>query len=353
MSTDTKLPKAPADVRASGPLRGRFDSARPRTLAVGVIGILVAATLPFWLFTDDYSVGVLVQIAIYAAYGLSWHLLAGYTGQYSFGHAAFFGTGAYVMSLLSFRLDVSPWIGIVAGAVGGAVLGLVLGLITVRLSGLFFGLSTFAVALILSVAVTYFVDLTGGAAGMSLPLRVDEPSMMQFDSQVPLFETALLVVLLYLLLTWVILRRRLGLLFRAVRDDIVTAEASGIATRRVKITGLMLSAAMAGLVGGLYAQSILFIDPESGFGMAQSVNAIFVSIIGGMGTMLGPVVGAVIFVLLRELGTTISNGNGVLSALFYSVVVFAIILAAPKGLAGIAAAVVRGVRRIRSRGGAR
>lgn len=347
MSTETKLTRRedealPSASTAKAPFgvgKIRFDAGSPRTLLTGIIMIAIAATLPFWAFGDDYAVGILLQIAIYAAFGLSWHLLAGYTGQYSFGHAAFFGTGAYTMSILSYRLDVSPWIGILIGSITAALVGLMIGLITLRLSGLFFGLSTFAVAMILMVMATHFVELTGGAAGLSLPLRVGQPEMMQFDSQVPMFEITLGVVLLFLVITWLILRHRTGLLFRAVRDDAVTAEVSGINTRGVKIVGLVISAAMAGVVGGLYAQSLLFIDPEAGFGMAQSVNAIFVSIIGGMGTLLGPIIGAVVFVLLRELGMTISDGNGVLSVLFYSVIVFAFILAAPKGLAGIVTAI--------------
>ena len=314
---------------------------------------LVAASLPFWAFVGDYSVGLLLQVAIYAGYGLSWHLLAGYTGQYSFGHATFFGSGAYVMSILSYRADVSPWLGMVVGAIGAAFVGLLVGLIALRLSGLFFGLVTFGTSLMLGVAATHYVGLTGGAAGMSLPLRIDEPAMMQFSTQLPLFELALVVVFLYLALTWWILRTRLGLLFRSVRDDDVAAEASGINTRGVRLIGLCISAAMAGLVGALYAQSLLFIDPESGFGLTQSVNAIFTAIIGGMGTILGPVLGAIAFILLRELGVVISGGNGTYSVLFYSCVVFVLILAAPKGLAGIGRALLRQWRALRLKGAGR
>jgi branched-chain amino acid transport system permease protein len=314
---------------------------------------LAVASLPFWLLVDDYSVGLLLQIAIYAGYGLSWHLLAGYTGQYSFGHATFFGAGAYVMSILSYKADVSPWLGMLLGAVGAAVVGLLVGLIALRLSGLFFGLVTFGTSLMLGVAATHYVGLTGGAAGMSLPLRIDEPAMMQFSSQVPLFLVALVVVFLYVALTWWILRTRLGLLFRSVRDDDVAAEASGINTRGVRLVGLCISAAMAGLVGALYAQSLLFIDPESGFGLTQSVNAIFTAIIGGMGTVLGPVLGAIAFILLRELGVVISGGDGTYSVLFYSCVVFVLILAAPKGLAGIGRAAMRRGRALRAKGGER
>jgi branched-chain amino acid transport system permease protein len=318
-----------------------------------VAAFLVTASLPFWLFVDDYSVGLLLQIAIYAGYGLSWHLLAGYTGQYSFGHATFFGAGAYVMSILSYRADVSPWIGMLLGAVGAAVVGLLVGLIALRLSGLFFGLVTFGTSLMLGVAATHYVSLTGGAAGMSLPLRSDEPTMMQFSSQVPLFLVALVVVFLYVALTWWILRTRLGLLFRSVRDDDVAAEASGINTRGVRLVGLCISAAMAGLVGALYAQSLLFIDPESGFGLTQSVNAIFTAIIGGMGTLLGPILGAIAFILLRELGVVISDGDGTYSVLFYSCVVFVLILAAPKGLTGIGRAAMRRGRALREKGARR
>lgn len=322
-----------------------------RTIAIGVAVLLLCASFPLWASGDDYLTGLLLQIAIYAGYGLSWHLLAGYTGQYSFGHAVFFGSGAYVMSVLSYRAGVSPWIGILVGALVAALVGLIVGLIALRLSGLFFGLVTFGMSLMLGVVANHFVELTGGAAGMSLPLRTDQPSMMQFSSQAPLYEVSLVVVFVYLLLTWWILRSRLGLLFRSVRDDPAAAEASGVSTRGVRLVALCLSASMAGLVGGLYAQSLLFIDPESGFGMTQSVNAIFTAIIGGMGTLLGPVFGAVVFVLLRELGIVLSDGNGIYSVLFYSSVAFVLILAVPRGMAGIGRSLARAVRRARSNGG--
>lgn len=347
MSTDVARPlttSTPPPTRRRGPAR---------TALMYTAAFLVAASLPFWAFVGDYSVGLLLQVAIYAGYGLSWHLLAGYTGQYSFGHATFFGSGAYVMSILSYRADVSPWLGMLLGAIGAAFVGLLVGLIALRLSGLFFGLVTFGTSLMLGVAATHYVGLTGGAAGMSLPLRIDEPAMMQFSTQLPLFELALVVVFLYLALTWWILRTRLGLLFRSVRDDDVAAEASGINTRGVRLIGLCISAAMAGLVGALYAQSLLFIDPESGFGLTQSVNAIFTAIIGGMGTILGPVLGAIAFILLRELGVVISGGDGTYSVLFYSCVVFVLILAAPKGLAGIGRALLRQWRALRLKGARR
>ena len=307
-------------------------------------------TMPYWLFTDDYSVGLLVQIAIYAAYGLSWHLLAGYAGQYSFGHATFFGTGAYVASILNYHYDISPWAGIFVGAAVAAVAGLVVGFITLRLSGLYFGLVTFGISLMLGVLVTHFSDLTGGASGLSLPLRVGKASMMQFDTKIPLFHIVLLVVIVYVLITVLILRSRLGLVLRATRDDPSAAEASGVSTRQVRVIALCISASMAGLAGGLYAQSLLFIDPGSGFGMRQSVNAIFTAIIGGMGTLLGPILGAIVLVLLQELGNVVSGGNGVYSVIFYSSVVFLFILFVPKGLAGVAGWLSDRVRSFRKGG---
>lgn len=321
---------------------------RPRwAVAFSLAAFAMAWSLPFWMFTTDYGIGLLLQISIYAGYGLSWHLLAGYSGQYSFGHATFFGTGAYVAAILNYRFDISPWIGLFVGAAAAAVVGILVGFITLRLSGLFFGLVTFGIALMLGVLATHFIDITGGAAGLSLPLRVDEPAMMQFSTQTPLFHIGLTIVGLFLLITVVILRSRLGLAFRAVRDDEVAAEASGVRTRRVRVIALTISAAMAGLVGGLYAQSLLFIDPDSGFGMAQSVNAIFTAIIGGMGTMLGPVLGAVVLVLLQELGNIVSGGNGIYSVVFYSAVVFMFLLFVPKGLAGVAQWLMQQLRTFR------
>lgn len=314
----------------------------PRPVTVGLVGAgvtLLCASLPFWLVRDDYEVGLLLQITIYAAFGLSWHFLAGYSGQYAFGHAAFFGTGAYVVGILSYRLGVSPWLGLVVGAVAGAVLALFVGLLTSRLTGLFFGLVTFGMSLVLSVLATHFSGVTGGAAGLSLPLRPGSPGMMQFGTQIPLYWVGLALVVANLALTWRILRAPLGLRLRATRDDGVAAESAGVDTRRARLQALCLSGAMAALAGGLYSQSLLFIDPESAFGVHQSVNAIFTAILGGMGTVLGPVVGAIAFVLLREAGNVLSDGDGVYSVLFYSSVVFVFILAVPRGLLGMAAAV--------------
>ncbi|GII75993.1 branched-chain amino acid ABC transporter permease [Sphaerisporangium rufum] len=333
MSTDISRDAGTAPVTPPSPAaRSRRT---PAKAAGAVLVLLICASLPLWAFPDDYSVGILMQIAIYAGYGLSWHLLAGYTGQYAFGHAAFFGAGAYVMAIFSYHTGLSPWLGLGLAAIGAAVVGLLVGLIALRVSGLFFGLITFGTALMLGVAANQLVGLTGGAAGLSLPLHLGDAGMMQFDTQVPLYEITLVIVAGYLLLTWALLRSRLGLLFRSVRDDPVAADASGVNIRGVRLGALCLSAAMAGLIGAIYAQSLLFIDPESAFGLTQSVNAIFTAIIGGMGSLFGPVLGAAVFVLLREVGMTISDGDGVYSVLFYSTVVFVFIMVAPKGLVGI------------------
>lgn len=316
-----------------------------RSRAVKPIGIvlacLLAASLPLWIGAGDYRTGVLVQMTIIVAYGLSWHLLAGYCGQYSFGHAIFFGIGAYTTAILSAQHNVSPWFGLFAGGAAAAVGGLIVGLITLRLSGLFFGLVTFGAALILTTLASHFASLTGGAAGISLPLRPGRPGMMQFDSAEPLFFIGLGLVVAYLAVTAWLLRCKSGKRFIAVRDDQVATEAAGIATRSTRIQALCISAAMAGVVGGLYAQSLLFIDPNSAFGIDQSVNAIFPAIIGGMGTFLGPVLGGIILVLLREIGNTYSQGNGAYSVIFYSSIVFVLLLVAPGGLLGIGRAVTR------------
>jgi len=304
--------------------------------------------LPLMIASDAYRLGVLLQMTIYVALGLSWHLLAGYSGQYSFGHACFFGVGAYTTAILSYTFNISPWIGLVISSVAGGALGLIIGAITARLSGLFFGLVTFGTALILGTLASHYSSVTGGAAGMSLPLRPSRPEMMQFDTALPLVYLGLVLDALFLLTTVLILKRKIGLNFMAVRDDPVAAEASGVATLAVRIKALVISAAMAGVVGGLYAQSILFIDPSSAFGIDQSVNAIFPAIIGGMGSLTGPVIGGAVFILLREGGSILSNGNGTYSVLFYSVIVFLLLMVAPKGILGIAR---RLRRRLRAGGG--
>jgi len=310
--------------------------------------VVVAALLPVAIASNPYQSGVLLQMTIYVALGLSWHLLAGYSGQYSFGHACFFGVGAYATAILSYTFEISPWIGLAVSAVGAGLLGLVIGAITARLSGLFFGLVTFGTALILGTLASHYASVTGGAAGMSLPLRPSQPEMMQFDTTTPLVYIGLILDAAFLLITVLILRRRVGLNFMAVRDDPVAAEAAGVATLAVRMKALVISAAMAGVVGGLYAQSILFIDPGSAFGIDQSVNAIFPAIIGGMGTLVGPIIGGILFIVLREAGSILSNGNGTYSVLFYSTVVFLLLMVAPKGIAGIARAIRS---RLRDRGG--
>jgi len=256
------------------------------------LALLVLGILPFIL--PVFFVHILIMIFLFAILGSAWNLIGGYGGQLSLGHAAFFGIGAYTSTMLMRSYGLSPWMGMVIGAFLAVAMSLLLGAICFRLRGPYFAIATIGLAEVLRLLALHFRDWTSGAIGLTIPFKGSAPLLFQFTSKVPYYFIALIFLWLTL---WVVRRvenSRLGNYLLAIGQDQDAAEAIGIDSARAKRGAFYLSSFITGVAGTFYAQYVYFIEPDSVFGLGLSIQVALVAILGGVGTVWGPVVGAVI-----------------------------------------------------------
>jgi branched-chain amino acid transport system permease protein len=291
---------------------------------------------PFELdFTRPYARHLLILVFMYALTAQAWNILAGYCGQVSFGHVAYFGIGAYTSSMLFMNFQLSPWIGMLAGAVAATILALLIGLPTFRLTGHYFAIATLAVA---ETVQTVFINwnAAGEAKGLWLPIMPEGLLNFQWKSKLPYYYIALgLLGLVYLATFWME-RSKLGYYFRAIRDDAVACGSLGIHGLKYKLVALGMSAAFSALAGSFYAQYVLFIDPFSVLVLQHSVLVVLLATFGGVGTYWGPIVGSAILIPVSELVRIRFGGTGGAEDLIvYGVLIVCITLLEPTGIVGI------------------
>lgn len=269
-----------------------------------------------------------------------WNILGGYGGQFSFGHAVFFGTGAYAMALLQVRFGVNPWAALPVAVALGAVVGLAIGYLSfrARLRGSYFALVTLAFAEVFRISANAW-SFTGGAAGVLIPLRLD-PIQMQFDDKRLFYWLALAFVTATLVLTLAIARSRFGAQLVAVRENEEAARALGVDTLAVKLKAIALSGAVTASAGCLYAQKFLYIDATIAYGPWISVEALLAPIIGGLGTVFGPLVGALVLLGLGELTKTVFanlTGGAVpgVDLVAFGILLILCVAYAPRGVLGL------------------
>ena len=301
-----------------------------------IVLTLLALAILISLTRSNTLANATVMVMIVALAGYGWNWLGGYGGQFSFGHAAFFGAGAYTDAVLQARYGVNAYVSFALGVAAGALVGLVIGYLSfrARLRGSYFALITLAFAEVMRI-VANAAPVTGGAAGTLIKL---EPSLahFQFESRTPYLWIALGCVALAMLLTRYFERRRFGAYLIAVRENEAAAEALGVDTVRVKLQAIVLSAALTSLAGALYAQYFLFVDANIGFGAWISVEALMGPIIGGLGTVFGPLIGALALHFLGDFARAVAGRvPGVDLALFGVMLILAVGLARD-GLRGAA-----------------
>ncbi len=256
------------------------------------------------LTSNQFLLHLGVSVLLWTALGLAWNLIGGYAGQVSFGHAAFFGAGAYTTMILYLSRGLPPWWGMILGGVVGALLALPIGLICFRLRGPYFSLATLAVAEIVRLVALNWESLTAGPVGLlitTLPPVSLFGHAVNWERQEPFFAVAAAVALGAMLATRRLARARLGSYLLAVREDEDAAEAIGIDTTRAKVAALMASAFLAGVAGGLYGLYYRYVDPDAVFPISLSVEMVFIAVVGGLRTVAGPVVGAVFLTTVAEL----------------------------------------------------
>jgi branched-chain amino acid transport system permease protein len=328
-------------VAPPGTLRPILTRAVPVALLLGVLVFPVAFTLPF-------PRHIMIMIFLYGALATAWNIIAGYCGQISLGQAVFFGVGAYTSSVLFRETGLTPWAGMVAGVVVAVIVSQAVGYPVFRLRGHYFAIATIAVGEIVQALIVNW-DAVGGARGVFVPIkRPDSLVNFQFhQSKAFYYYIALGLLLLALGVTRRIERSRRGYYFRAVREDQDAAAALGVNVAREKLRALAISAALTAMGGTFYAQYILFIDPESVFPLSLSILICLVAVLGGVGTLWGPILGAAVLVPLQEGTRVMLGGTGkALDLLIYGALIIVIAVFQPGGLMAL-------VTRSRTSGSAR
>jgi len=330
-----------------------------------ILPCIVLALLPLWV-KSPYALHIFILIFIAIATGESWNVLGGFAGQYSVGHAAYYGLGAYGAFILLQAKHVAPWFGVWVAVAISVVVALVIGSITFRLRGPYFVLASIAVAEIIRLTALNWKDLTNGAEGIlanDLPaLQLGGRLITDWSSKTPYYYMGLSMAVFCVAVNQVVKGSKLGYYLQAIREDQDAARSLGIALTTYKNAALAISAALTALAGSFAAFYIGFIEPQAVFGIEVSIQLVLICIIGGIGTVLGPLFGAIILVLLDEalrdnliaqglfrLGLPESSGVGAFlkenlahaHVLIYGLLVIVVILFMPDGLVGFVAARVR------------
>jgi branched-chain amino acid transport system permease protein len=312
-----------------------------RRLALVVAIIAALALLPLYL-RSEFWLTFWILVLLYAFLGQAWNVLGGYGGQSSFGHAAFFGTGAYATSLLQLRLGLDPWTSAALATASGALVGVAIGALSFRygLRGSYFALVTLAFAEVFRILANSF-EVFGSGSGLLIPLRLGATNF-QFADRRGFFYLALGLVALSLAVALWLEHSRFGARLMALRENEEAAQALGVDVFAVKLGAIALSAALTALAGILYAQLFLYVDPGIAFGPGMSVEALLVPIIGGAGTMLGPLLGSIVLQTLGELGRQATGGAPGLGLVLQGVLLILVLAFLPDGIVGL-------LRRVRGR----
>ena len=299
---------------------------------VGAAAVVLALILPAML--GPYALAIAINVLFFAYLGQAWNIIGGYAGQLSAGHAVFVGVGGYTAAVLAAETGLTPWIGMFVGAGLAGMLGGVIGYLGFRfgLRGFYFVLLTVAFAEVCRIVVSNW-DRVGGAVGFYITFTGD-PRRLSFQDDRAWYYIALALLLLATGVAWAVERRRFGIYLTAIREDETACEALGVDTLRYKLLAMVLSSFLTGLAGAFYAYRYSSLQPNAVFGIPLSVEIIIRPIVGGAGTLLGPIVGSLILTPLGELSRALFGQGGWHGAhlIMYGVLLVAVVLFVPQGV---------------------
>lgn len=300
-------------------------------IALAVV-LIVLFTLP--LYTTNYFLHIGIITLMFAFSSQAWNIISGYSGQFSFGHAAFFGVGAYTSTILLVEYNITPWLGMIIGGLIAAAIAFFIGFLTFRykLKGAYFALATLAFAEILRVIVknTEFFKKT---MGIMIPLDIN-PFLYQFQTRIGYYYTILILTIIITVIVYFISRSRLGFNLVAIRENEDAAQSLGVRTFKNKMIAITISGGLTAFAGTFYAQYLLFVKPEIAFSSDISVSILMPAIVGGIGTVAGPIIGSFIVTPLGELTSSLFNGLAGTNLIAYGVIVVVIIVYMPEGVVG-------------------
>ncbi len=300
------------------------------------ISIFLLLMLPVpWLVQSEFLLNFAIMALFYAFLGQAWNVLGGYGGQFSFGHAAFFGTGAYAAAILQTSFGINPWIGFALAGLAGGGMGLVVGFLSFRfgLKGAYFALVTLAFAEVMRILANS-AEFTGAGVGILVPLNQGAANL-QFADKTGFYLLVLALVGAGLIVTAHLENSRFGARLMALRENEDAARALGVNVFEIKLKAIALSGAMAGLAGAFYTQYFLYLDPGIAYGSTISVEALLVPIIGGPGTLFGPLLGSGVLHTVSEVTRHFAADAPGLNLVVYGALLILMVLFLPNGLWGL------------------
>ena len=306
-----------------------------RSVAALVLFVALMAAAP--LVANDYLISVLILILLSAYIGQAWNIMMGFAGLLSLGHALYIGLGAYISAALFVHYGTSPWLGMIAGVAIGGLAGAAIGALSFRfrVGGVYFALLTIAFAEFTRILFDH-LDWFGSSSGLFLPVanRATNDLLTLRGAPAMFYYLLLAAVLALLALSRLLLHRRIGYYWQAIREDEAAAEASGIDVFRYKLAAIVISAGLTAIAGVFLAFYNNNLYPETTFAMERSIEAILPAIIGGLGTLFGPILGAFVLIALNQTLTEVTASWGVngIKQLLYGLVLAGVIIAQPSGL---------------------
>ena len=298
-------------------------------ILIGAIAIVLLLSPSFGL--GSYGINVIVTCLVFASLGICWNLISGYAGQISWCHAAFLSVGGYTSIIFYQTFGWSPIFSLPIGMLISLVVATIIGNMTFRLRGTYFSIATIALSEIVRVILLFFRDITGGSLGIYVPYKVNQQFNLVFLNNTPFLYIMFGVLAVILLIANVFDHARIGYSLRAIKGDEDAAFSLGVSTFSSKLRAFQLSAMLTAAVGTIYAFFLTFIDPAGFCGLDMSVRIGMVAIIGGVGTLWGPVLGAFIVIPLIELAGTLMGQMGG-TQLFYGVALVLVVMFKPDGL---------------------
>lgn len=300
---------------------------------VGLLVLSLLLIIPLAI-NSAFAYHLFVLICIYGALATAWNIVGGYAGQLSLGHAVFYGVGSYTATLLVINFAISPWIGMFVGAAISGLVAVLIAYPTFRLRGPFFALATIAVLEVVKLLMVYWDSWTGGAAGLTVPLNIGVEWMI-FREKWKYLLLAFGLLLVTLWAGWKIRHSRMGFYLVAVREREFAAPAVGINTVNVKLKAAVISAVFTSFVGSFHAMYLTFIEPSAAFSLELSIQIAMFALIGGLGSVAGPLAGTLLVVPIAELarGWLGSFGSG-MHGFIYGVILVVVVLTMPRGIVG-------------------
>ncbi len=317
----------------AAPAADKPAAGQPRRNLIALVLFLAAIFLVPVAIGDQFVYHVFITICLFAGLSTAWNIVGGFAGQLSLGHAIFYGIGAYA-GIILMNMGISPWIGMFAGAAVAVVAAIVISYPCFRLKGPFFALATIAFLEVFRVLALHFSGLTGGATGLMIPLKLGWEWMV-FRERLPALVIVYGMMLVSLAAAWWIRSHRLGFYLVATRERESAAQAAGVSTVKVRLIAVSVSAALCAMFGTFHAMYLTFIEPAAMFSLTTSIQIAMFALIGGIGTVFGPLIGAVFLVPVSELARGWLGAHALgLHGFVYGIVLVLVVLFMPNGLMG-------------------